>query len=280
MSRNPEKPKYRYEVLVRPGRHVSDAGIAALTHEIRKVAATCFDPIPDYQVMVGTRKAFEDKVLALAWSDDGSLAGFCSALILDVPEVGEVLHLGLTCVTPGERGSGLTHKLTRRVLTAYLLRKGLLRPVWVTNCAAVLSSLGNVALHFDRVYPSPFATEAPSTTHRTIAAAVDQQYRHEIYIDPHARFDASHFVFRGSVNGTVFQKDGADRRYHHRIPDLNRFYAALMDFRTGDEVLQVGQASLWGALRHSLRGLLGAGTRGSSGPGRKRVLPATGDNVA
>jgi len=280
MSRNVQKPKYRYEVLVRPGRSLSDAGIAALTHEVRCVAATCFDPIPGYQVMVGTREAFDDKVLALAWNEDGTLAGFCSALILEVSDVGQVLHLGLTCVHPGARSHGLTHKLTRRALTSYLVHRGLFRPVWVTNCAAVLSSLGNVALHFDNVYPSPFARSAPSHTHRAIALAVDGRYRKEIYINPDARFDAAHFVFRGSVADTVFQKEAGDSRYHHRMPELNAFYAGLMDFRTGDEVLQVGQASLWGALRHSLRKVLGAGSRGHSGPGRNSMLPIPGNRTA
>ncbi|MBM4353344.1 MAG: hypothetical protein FJ109_06025 [Deltaproteobacteria bacterium] len=280
-TRNSErKPEYRYEVLVRPGRTLSDAALASLTGEVRRVAATCFDPIPDYQVMVGTREAFEDKVLALAWNEDGSLAGFCSALLLDVPEVGEVLHLGLTCVCPAERGSGLTHKLTSRGLTTYLLHRGLFRRIWVTNCAAVLSSLGNVALHFENVYPSPFATAAPTATHRAIARAVDERYRKEIYIAPAARFDVAHFVFRGSVADTVFQKDAGDRRYHHRMSDLNLFYTALMDFRTGDEVLQVGQASVWGALRHSLRKLLGAGSKGRSGPACKPMLPVPGNGAA
>ena len=241
------------QFLCRPGRTLGDAELARLTAAVREVASTCFDELPPYQVMLGTRSAFSDKAIALAWSPSGQLVGFCSCVLIEVEGVGEVLHLGLTCVRPDHRGSGLTHKLTAKAVRGYMFRRNPFRKVWFSNCAAVLSSLGNVALHFDEVYPSPFGSPVPGDAHLRIALAIDVRHREGIYIREDAVFDANAFVFRGSVPGTVFEKEEHDRRFHHRRPDMNRWYGARMDFGRGDEVLQVGSISLLTAARHFLR---------------------------
>jgi hypothetical protein len=108
----------------------------------------------------------------------------------------------------------------------------------------VLSSLGNVALHFDAVYPSPFGPARPSATHLRIARAIGAHYRRPIHIDPAAELDEEAFVFRGSVPGTVFQKDAGDSRFFHRDRELNDYYQGLMSFERGDEVVQVARVGL------------------------------------
>jgi len=174
-------------------------------------------------------------------------------LLLRVDGVGEVVHLGLTCVRPDDRSAGLTHRLTRKALTGYMVRKKPVGKLWVTNCAAVLSSLGNVAMHFEGVYPSPDGPEAPTEVHRLIAQTVHEYYRDKIYIHKRAVFDEENFVFRGSVEETVFQKDEEDERYRHRIQELNSYYGRLMDFEKGDEVLQVGFCTVLTSIRHIWR---------------------------
>jgi hypothetical protein len=52
------------------------------------------------------------------------------------------------------------------------------------------------------------------------------------------------------VKGTVFQKEKNDTRYYHRNEELNDYYSRLMDFENGDEVLQIGYASTFAALKH------------------------------
>jgi hypothetical protein len=176
--------------------------------------------------------------------------GFCSSMLVDVPHVGTVVHLGLTCVRPESRGSGLTHLLASKLLARYILRYALFQRVWISNVACVLSSLGNVALNFEGVFPSPFGPEAPTSAHRAIAAEVDAKYRFKAAINPSAVFDPEVFVFRRSVEGTSFQKDGDDHRYHHRRDELNEFYSSLMHFEQGDEVLQVGFFSIFTAVKY------------------------------
>jgi hypothetical protein len=240
----------------RPGLTWSDERLRREVAALRAVAERCFAEIPEYQCLQESREALADKAIAIARTADGGIAGFCSAIILPVPGVGHVLHLGLTCIGPGVRGGGLTHRLTSKVVVSYLLRHHLFSRLWITNVACVLSSLGNVALHFDDVFPGPQRRAAgPSARHLAIARAIDAHHRQPLYVLPEARFDEQAFVFRGSVRGTVFQKRVDDARYHHRDPRVTGFYAGLMNFDEGDEVLQVGNVSLLTWPRYQLRKL-------------------------
>jgi hypothetical protein len=251
-----KKPPYKYRFLYRPGLTMSDAAIRHLVSEMRGVAASCFDEIPLYQAMTGTREELSDTVIAAAWRSDGTMAGFCSTVILHVDGVGDVQHLGLTCVRPDDRSHGLTHILTHKAVAGYLMRhKPIVGKLWVSNCAAVLSSLVNVSIHFEQVYPSPFRKARITDNHRKIAEAIDRHYRHKIYINRDAIFDADAFVFRGSVKGTVFQKSEGETSYYHRNRELNEYYKNRMVFNNGDEVLQVGYATTLAAVRHMLRNI-------------------------
>jgi len=236
--------RHRIEFVYRPGKWMTDDQLLAFVRGMRRVASECFEDVPLYQALHGSRDELRDTVIAVARRPDGEMAGFCSAVVLPVPEVGRVLHLGLTCVRPADRSGGLTHKLTSALVLRYLLRAKPLGRQWFTNLACVLSSLGNVALNFEDVYPSPFSARHPTAAHLSIADAIDRYYRGRMYIGAEAVFDRDAFVFRGSVKGTMFQKSGDDVRYHHRDPSLNGFYRDLMNFEAGDEVLQVGAASL------------------------------------
>lgn len=246
LARELESERTRYDVrfLYRPGRKLDDAKLQKLVSELRHVARSCFEDVPAYQCLTGDREELAQNVLTCAWRPDGTMAGFCSAVILPVPGVGDVLHLGLTCVHPSDRGSGLTHKLTSALTLQYILRRSPFGKQWVTNCACVLSSLGNVALHFEQVYPSPFVRGEPTEAHRRIAEEVDIHHRSRMFVAPEVEFDRERFVFRGSVRDTVFQKSPDDTRYHHRNGRLNDFYRQYMDIDSGDEVLQVGWVNL------------------------------------
>lgn len=246
-----KKILYRYQILHKPGTYMSDFEIKKLVYDIREVAATAFDPIPEYQVMCGTREELSDKVIALAW-DKTTLAGFASTVELYIPTIGNILHLGLTVVRPEHRSNGLTHLLMQKAITSYIMKKAIyFDKLWITNCAAVLSSLVNVALHFEQVYPSP-KNVTYTSQHKIIAETINILYRDKLYIRPDSYFDSQNHIFKGSVKGTVFQKDASDTSYYHRNKEYNEYYKNLMDFSNGDEILQVGFASIPAAIRHAV----------------------------
>ncbi|HVE84863.1 MAG TPA: hypothetical protein VND93_18530 [Myxococcales bacterium] len=259
------KQRFRYELVSRPGLRWSEAERRSRVAELREVGAVCLQPLPEYQLFLGTRDELSDKLLIEARGADGSLAGFCSAVLLEVSGVGEVLHLGLTCVRPEARGTALTHALSSRLVLRYLLQRLPRQRVYVTNVANVLSSLGNFAVNLTGAFPSPFFEGPVPEAYLEIARAFDRQYRAKAHVQSHARWDEAAFVFRGSGRGTAFQKDGDDARYHHRDPELNRFYRQRLRFEDGDEMLQVGTISLLDLARYFVRGW-GRGRRRTPGP--------------
>ena len=267
---------YSLEVLVRPGQTLSAARLRALTDELRACATASFGiEAPDYQALSGRKQDLERAVIGLARRPDGTLAAFSACVLLPVEGIGDVFHLGLTCVAPEDRSGGLTHRLLARTCLTYLLQARPLGSVWVSNVACVLSSLGNVALHFDDVHPSPFREAAPSADHLRIAEAIATHHRELVAIHPAAVLDPATFVMRGSVPGTVFEKRECDTRYHHRNKQLNAWYTSRIDFERGDEVIQVGRMSALGALRHLVKRTFGIKPRfAPSSPVRAADLAA------
>ena len=242
---------YSISIVFRPGRWKNEQR-ELLVKELREVAADCFDSIPEYQCLSGQVDVLEKCVISLARNQEGRLVGFCSSLLLPVDGVGDVLHLGLTCVGNECRGAGLTHKLSSAVVTNMLIRNPF-RKIWISNVACVLSSLGNVARYFQEVYPSCWQDSPPYTEYSDIARSIDSLYRKEIHIRPEATFNEDTFVFEGSTIGTVFKKSAQDRTYYHRESYLNNFYLNILNFGRGDEVLQVGYISISGMLNYFLR---------------------------
>ncbi len=232
------------EYFFRPGKSWTDKQLTDYHIQLTEVAEDCFTQVPSYQCLVGSREELSRVVLTVARNEAGRAVGFCSAVILDIDGYKNVLHLGLTCVKKEARGMGLTHQLTSKLLMNYLIRTSFFKRIWITNVACVLSSLGNVALYFEKIHPSPFRKDRPSRHHLRIAKAVDENFRKPIAINPDAVLDLENFVFRGSVNNTVFKKSAKDSRYYHRKPELTDYYLSRLDFKNGDEIIQIGQIGL------------------------------------
>ncbi len=235
-----KKKKYDFEFFERPGHHWTDEKIVRYVNELREVASRCFDEIPLYQILTGKREELKDVILIIARDMNGKAVGFSSSLAIEK----NILHLGLTCVIPEARGSGMTHQLMSKLVMNYILRHSLFSRLWITNCACVISSLGNIALNFENVFPSPFGHKTPTKEHLRIAEKIDLHYREPIAINEDSLFDRDNFVFKASVKDTVFQKKAEDKRYHHRNASLTDFYRSLMNFEEGDEVLQVASVNL------------------------------------
>lgn len=93
----------------------------------------------------------------------------------------------------------------------------------------------------------------PGPEHLKIARAIDDRFRDRMYIPDRAVLDEDRFVFRGSVRDTVFHKERDDLAFHHRKNGLNRFYANMMNFEQGDEVLQIGYFRMASILKYLVR---------------------------
>ncbi|GJE92010.1 hypothetical protein PsYK624_081630 [Phanerochaete sordida] len=225
---------------------MSSAARSSLVKELRELAATSLQPLPDYQCLSGMPDALNDKLIVTMRDDaTGRVAAFVSAVYMQIAlRAGDpprtVLHMGLTCIAPALRRQGLMVPLFMH-LYIYLhdlpeCHDGL----WITSLAEVPSTLGKIAEGMVDVYPSPSFPE-PSDVHLRIARAVDERYRSAMGISPDAQFDAENFVFRGSnPPGSCFRKDSEDPQFYHRDAEINEFYRRLLGRDEGNEVLQVG----------------------------------------
>jgi hypothetical protein len=244
--------KNSIEIYDCPGLYLNRIELKQLQNELIEIGRQCLDSIPSYQCFSENKEEFNRLIISVARNKNGKAIAFCSSYILDAGPLGEVLHLGLTCVGPEARGLGLTHKLTSKIIYRYFTAHAKLGSFWISNVACVLSSLGNVALHFEEVYPSPYSSVA-SSDHKAIAKMIDNKYRNELYIDPLSKFDMDQFIFRGSVKGSTFQKDADDAKFYHRDDQLNQYFKQMMNFHNGDEVLQIGKVSLMSYPKYLMR---------------------------
>lgn len=241
------------DYFYRPGLFWTDEQMAKYQAEFDDIASDCFLQVPQYQCLSGDRNELKRNVITIARDENGKALGFCSAVILEVEGYKNILHLGLTCVKKEARSLGLTHVLTSKLLMKYLFQTSLFKRIWITNVACVLSSLGNVALYFENVFPSPYGKSRPGKKHICIARAVDEQYRLPVAINDDAVLDLENFVFRGSVGNTVFQKSAKDSRYYHRNPELTEFYLNRLNFKNGDEVIQIARIGLLSMPKYYLK---------------------------
>lgn len=240
-------PTYSFQVLDRPALVLSTAARSGLVHELRALAATCLQPLPDYQCLSTAPDALDDKLIVIMRDKPTKrIIAFVSAVYLKVrllstsTEESTVLHTGLTCVAPALRRQGLVMPLFLHLFAYLRARPTFAKGLWLTSLAEVPSTLGNIGEYITDVFPSPGRT-APSDVHLRIARVVDTRYRATMLVAPTARFDEETFVFRGSnPPGSCFRKDTDDPRYHHRDASINEFYRKLLGRNEGNEVLQVG----------------------------------------
>ena len=180
---------FTYQVHFFPGKFMDDDELANFTQELRVVADECFDHSPNYQALTGVREELERCVICVARDKNDRMVGFCSSLVLPVEGVGSVLHLGLTCVHPVARGKKLTHKLLSKLIMKYLLVMAPIGGTWISNVACVISSLGNVAMYFEDVFPSPFSAKGATDSHKAIAKELSDNYRGPLAINTESDFN-------------------------------------------------------------------------------------------
>ena len=247
--------------FIRPGLDLSDDELATLVGQLRGVADGCFagGAPTHYQALRGRRRDLVDKVITIAKGPGGEVVGFSSAVIFNVLPVGDVLHLGLTCVRPESRGRGLCHLLVNRNFTAFLLYNGLQRHFWITNVSSLVAGLAPPGAFFDDTYPSHCSRRSrPSQTHLTIASAVSAHFRDQISIRSDAPFDPDSFVFTGGNFHGPFQHV---ERQSYGDAYAAAWYLRKMAPHRGDAMLQVGQGSLLGVVKHLLRAARGKSRR-------------------
>lgn len=243
-------------IMERPGRWMSDEQLAALSNDLKQVAAKTLDEGSlTYGVFVGDRDRMRDTIVTLVTTRDGTPIAFNALAIMTLntqPEPTDVLHLGLVMVDPDQRSEGLSWVLYG--LTCFLLfTRNQCRPLWISNVTQVPSVVGMVSEVFSDIWPRPAANRR-TLTHVLLARRIMEGHRHVFGVGQDAHFDEERFVIANAyTGGSDNLKKNWDDAPKHRDEMYNVFCADELDYERGDDVLQLGRMDLSAIRRYLTR---------------------------
>ena len=211
----------------------------------------------DYGVLSGRPESWADAVLTVIYdARSGAAVAFNALTIMSLKLAGrpvEVLHLGLVMVDPELRGRGLSEMLYGLTCVLMFLRRQC-RPVRLSNVTQVPAVFGMVAETFDRVFPTPAYPSDPGFEHRTLARQIMAHHRHVFGVGADAGFDEGRSVITNAYTGG---SDNLKKTYaeapKHRHETFNQMCERELDYRRGDDFLQIGQINMEAAHRYLSR---------------------------
>jgi hypothetical protein len=244
-------------VVGRPGVWMDPERIDRLLGDMRAVVAQSLGGKQlDYGVFADRRRLDRAIITVLYEKKTRRPVAFNALQFMPVTLRGreeEVLHLGLAIVTPDFRGKSLSWALYGlTVMLAFFHRQ--LRPMWISSVSQVPSVVGLVADGFANVYPSPRPGTRRSYAHLVIARQIMKQHRAVFGVAEDAGFDANRFVITDAyTGGSDHLKKTFDDAMKHRDETVNEFCRRDLDYRRGDDFLQIGQYNLFASKRYLLR---------------------------
>jgi len=247
--------KFRVRIVERPGLWMPAAELAALSADLRTIAARTLTGDLDYGVFSGDASRLSDSIITLVTDASGRPVAFNALAVMQVatePRETEVLHLGLVMVDPGVRSGGLSWVLYG--LTCFLLFfRRQFRPVWISNVTQVPAVVGMVSGMFSDVWPRPDAGRRP-LAHLMLARGIMAEHRHVFGVGDDAGFDEDRFVITNAyTGGSDDLKKTFDDAPKHRDAAFNDFCARELDYARGDDVIQLGRLDLPAIRRYLLR---------------------------
>ncbi|MFP5286279.1 MAG: hypothetical protein ACLGI9_11120 [Thermoanaerobaculia bacterium] len=239
----------RVRIVERPGRWMPKEEQERILEEMRALVRRS---VPagtlDYGVLTGDPERWDAAILTLIHDKStGGLIAFNALSILECELRGrpqEVIHLGLVMVDSAARARGLSWVLYG-LTTMLLFARRRLRPLWISNVTQVPAVFGMVSESFANVFPSPLPGSRRSFDHLRLARAIMARHRHVFGVGPQAGFDEERFVITDSyTGGSDHLKKTLAEATPHRKALFNEVCERELDYRRGDDFLQLGQVSL------------------------------------
>ena len=245
-------------IVERPGLALSPVETTDLVADLRAVAALTL-PETDlaYGVLGGDVDRLRNCVITIVYQSRPREAArpvaFNILSLLDVELQGRpisVMHLGLVMVDPAFRGRGLSGTLYGLTCVLMFLA-GQGRPMWISNVSQVPAVVGMVAETFSDVFPSPRADARRSFDHLMLARQIMARHRRAFGVGPDAGFDDTAFVITDAyTGGSDALKKSFDQATPHRLDHYNAFCRTRLDYRRGDDLIQVGRIDMAAASRY------------------------------
>jgi hypothetical protein len=245
-------------IIERPGEWMNDAQLQALLGDLRSIARhTLPDGELTYGVLSGDRDRLAQSIVTILYDTKTRVpVAFNAIAAMDVTLHGrpaEVLHMGLVMIDPSARSRGFSWVLYGLTCLVLFFRNQM-RPLWLSNVTQVPAIVGMVTETFSNVYPSPDPQAHQSFEHLQLARQIMEKHRHVFGVGPDAGFDERRSVITNAYTGG---SDDLKKTYHdapkHRDESYNTFCAQQLDYRRGDDVLQLCQMTTATARRYVLK---------------------------
>ncbi|MEM9277217.1 MAG: hypothetical protein AAGA76_01435 [Pseudomonadota bacterium] len=236
-------------ILETPGLWMETAELEQLRKDLITIASkTVSRGLLDYGVFAENGEAFKYSIITIVYEKDGKKPIAFNALAMIDLDLGNrierVLHLGLVMVDPDARSQGLSWILYG-LTCVFLFLRNQLRPVWVSNVTQVPAVVGMVSETFSEVFPSPGTENRCSLSHVLIARRIMENHRHVFGVGDDAKFDEKRFVITNAyTGGSDHLKKTFAKSTKHRRDVFNDYCKAELNYRRGDDVIQLGKIDL------------------------------------
>jgi hypothetical protein len=245
-------------IIERPGAWMTDDDMRALMHDVRTVAKrTLPDGDLTYGILSGERTRLAESIVTVLYDRKSNApVAFNALAAMDVTLHGrpaEVLHMGLVMIDPGARSQGFSWVLYGLTCLVLFFRNQM-RPLWLSNVTQVPAIVGMVTETFSNVYPSPEPGARQSFEHVLLARQIMAQHRHVFGVGTDAGFDERRSVITNAyTGGSDDLKKTFDEAPKHRNAIYNTYCAEQLDYRRGDDVLQLCQITTATARRYVMK---------------------------
>lgn len=257
-------PGYRTRIVEAPSRWMAPAELEKLQGELRQIAQkTLSAKALDYGIFAKGRKdgkhdeALSRSIITIIYDkENGRPVAFNALAMLEVDmgnrrETGQetVLHLGLVMIDPKVQSRGLSWVLYG-LTSIFLFLRNQMRPIWISSVTQVPAVIGMVSETFSDVFPAPGTDNRRSLSHRLLARRIMAGHRHVFGVGDDAGFDEEGFVITNAyTGGSDNLKKSFAKTAKHRKPIYNEFCKTMLDYKRGDDILQIGRFDLATARR-------------------------------
>ena len=246
---------FETRILECPGQWMTDSELSQLKSDLVIIAQkTLPGKKLDYGIFAEDENGLDKAIITIVKDKKtGEPLAFNALVILDLT-LGEkkfqVLHLGLVMIDPAARSRGLSWVLYG-LTCVFLYLRNHLHPIWISSVSQVPAVVGMVSETFSEVYPGPMNSKNRTLMHLLIARQILGEHRKAFGVGDNAKFDEDRFVITNAYTGGSDElKKSYKEATKHRNEIYNDFCKEELNYRRGDDILQIGKIDLNGTRRY------------------------------
>ena len=232
-----------------PGLWMAANELSKLQQDLITIATTTLsENTLNYGVFSKTNDALKHSIITIIYEKETQKPIAFNALALIDLKLGEkpvnVLHLGLVMIDPEARNKGLSWVLYG-LTCVFLFLRNKLRPIWVSSVTQVPAVVGMVSDTFSEVYPKPKSNNRCTLPHLLVARQIMADHRHIFGVGNNASFNEEQFIISNAyTGGSDNLKKTFKQTPKHRDETYNNFCEQTLNYKRGDDVLQLGKIDL------------------------------------